>query len=85
MLHALEGPTTPQQHSAICADVLWQQVRSSAPMQSWVRALRQEGVAPPTVTTNNRRQAAVDMLRALVSHLQDRHQLRRLAVCWPRR
>lgn len=49
-------------------------------MQSWVNALRQEGVEPPIARTDNRRRAAVEMLRALGPILQDRHKLRRLCV-----
>ena len=80
VLSALKTPTASQQLSAIFADDRWLQVRSSAPMERWLSALRQEGVEPPMETVDNRRQAAVEMLRALGSSLRDRGRLQRLCV-----
>ena len=80
LLHALQGPTTQQQLSAIFTDDRWLQERSSAPVQSWVNTIRREGVEPPMAMVDNRRRAAVEMFRALGSSLQDRHKLRRLCV-----
>ena len=79
-LHALKDPTSAQRLPDILADDRWPMVRSSAPTERWIRALRQEGVEPPMETVDNRRQLAVEALRVLGANLQDRGKLRRLVV-----
>jgi hypothetical protein len=64
-LRALQKPTSPQQLSAIFTDDRWLQVRSSAPLQSWINALQREGIEPPMENEDHRRRVAVDMLRTL--------------------
>ena len=80
VLHALKDPTAAQRLPDIFADDRWLQVRSSAPAERWIRALRQERVEPPMETVDNKRQIAVEALRVLGANLQDRGKLRRLVV-----
>ena len=52
-----------QQLSAIFADDKWIKVRSSAPMLSWIHALRQEGISIIPGDTATRSKVIVEMFR----------------------
>ena len=80
LLLALQKPTSQQQLSAIFTDDRWLQIRSSAPLQSWINALQREGIEPPMENEDHRRKVAVDMLRTIGASLTDLPKLRRLCV-----
>jgi hypothetical protein len=60
LLRKLQRPTSPQQLSAtgILSDDRWLQIRSSAPLQSWCKALQREGKEPPMEDVRQPTQAA---------------------------
>ena len=79
LLHALQGSSSLENPLVILADDRWAEVRSSAPMQSWLAALNGHGIPiPEVVEAGPRGRAIVAMFR--MAEYRDCHTLRQLSI-----
>jgi len=79
LLYALRGSTSLEQPLAILADDRWAEVRSSAPMQSWLAALNGGGIPIPEVADDGPRSSTIVAMFRIAAY-RDCLTLRQLSI-----